>query len=1816
MRTVKTVWQRRHFKQSRKLGTGERRLRLEMLEQRTLLSVVSAALDPIKTNFLIYHPKGSDASSGTASPTGYTPDQIKTAYGINLITDGGVAQDGSAETIAVIDFYDDPAMVSSTSANFATSDLHQFDLMYNLPEPAGFFTKVDEHGGTNYPPADTANSANGSWAAEISMDVEWAHAIAPGAKIILIEADPNSDLSVPLTYAKSCGAEVVSMSWGWGGSGYEFGGETAYDSYFSSPSGYGITWLAASGDSGAPADYPPNSPNVVAVGGTTLNLSGSGTYVSETGWSGSGGGLSVYESQPSYQQGLIIHNGSSTISANGMRATPDVSFDADPNTGVPVYDSYDFGSSTPWTQEGGTSFSCPAWASLVAIADEIRANHGLTSLDGATQTLPYLYDLYAKKPSDFHDITSGNNTGSDPGYGAGPGYDLVTGIGTPKADSLIYDLADIPLPTTVVTNTNDSGPGSLRQAILDANASGAAANEIDFNIPGSGVQVIQLLSALPVVNHPLVINGYSQPGASPNTLTTGDNAVLLIELDGAQAGSANGLSITSGGCTIEGLVIDQFAKNGIAIGDGGGNLIVGNFIGTDPSGAAPLGNGGYGVLVANNSANNRIGTDSASGDVADRNIISGNLGGGVELAGLSQSNVVTPATPENVSPTALDAYVAAPDPSYSYTLVSTINGAGYTAYIYNMVSQTWNPDGYVLTNSDSNPVWHHWLQVIVPTNLNTSISTAFLYISGGSTSTSPPTSADSTTAAVAVATGTVSVYLPDVPNEPLQFVDEPFDHTEDQIVAYSFDKYLRTGESDWIAYLPMVNSVIKAMDTVQAVVPGLTGNQVSVSHFVLTGASKRGWTTQLATAVDPKARVVAMIPAVADLSDLGQQMEYQHEFYQGVTSAIDQGYTIELEDYLHYNVISRINTPQGQDLLAIVDPAAYKGRATMSVPKFYLDGTQDEFFVPGSALFYINDMSGPTYLRYVENADHGLNTDAVQDDANFYAAVVEGVNLPSYTWSIGNDGHTITLNTSTAPTQVQLWQATNPTDRDFRAYLQPTTPTWTSTVLTDQGGGSYVGNVSTPASGATGAMIKVTYTINGLQLSFSTPVTVVSAAQSTSNTVQGNYIGANAGGTAAVGNGGDGVHVDNAAGAVVAGNVIADNSGNGVTITGSGAIDNRIQGNAIYSNAAGIILQNGGNRSQNPPTLSSVQAGSATKVSGSLTSTPNTTFTLDFYASPSADAAGNAEGKQYLGSTSVTTSGSGVANFSVTLAAATTAGELFTATATDPNGNTSEFSAGLATISPLTVTINKAASQADPTNAASISFAVVFSETVTNFNGGEVDLSASTTPGTLVAVVTGSGTTYSVTVSGMTGNGLVIDSIDAGVVQDAAGNGNSASTSTDNSVRYDTGPTVSSVVVVVSQGLMTWNLQSPYGLAGTSLSVDGAAVWTIYGPYADPSGGVDYAGVFGSLPAGSHSYTITATDSFGISSQLSGTIAVGPTISSIVVASSASPPVITCRASDSTGITSLTMTVDGASLLIAGPYGTKYAGNYAGLLGALPDGVHQYVIAATDAEGASTSVTGTFTTAARAGDWPTISNIVVATWQSPPVITWTVTDNVGVRITTIAVDGSYLPIYGPYGNRYAGNYAGVMSTLSSGSHSYVINATNAQGISTSASGTFTVEPLLVSAANPPLAAAASLQSSQLTPIVAEAQRRLTAALGTQTTAGLGGVSVQLADLPGGMLGETVGKTIFIDRDAAGYGWFADPTAGDNTEFSEPLGPDTLAAAPGAAAAGRVDLLTAVMHEMGHVLGYRDDQSGDLMNATLPLGVRRIVALDEVFARFS
>lgn len=290
-------------------------------------------------------------------------------------------------TIAIVDAYDLPT---------AQNDLNVFSSTFGLPSCTtanGCFQKVNQTGGTSYP------KYNSGWGLEIALDIEWAHAIAPGAKILLVEASSNSfsNLLAAEDYA-SAHATYVSNSWG----GSEFSGETSYDSHFSRS---GVSFFVSAGDAGLPAEYPSSSAKVISVGGTLLTFNSDGSLASETGWSNGGGGCSLYETATTSQSAFASY---SQVNCGGKRATPDVSLDADPNSGAAIYDSSKYYGQSGWYQVGGTSLSSPMWAARSADS-------------GSLVNSAYVYGSNIS----FRDITSGNN-----GSPCLPGYDLCTGRGS------------------------------------------------------------------------------------------------------------------------------------------------------------------------------------------------------------------------------------------------------------------------------------------------------------------------------------------------------------------------------------------------------------------------------------------------------------------------------------------------------------------------------------------------------------------------------------------------------------------------------------------------------------------------------------------------------------------------------------------------------------------------------------------------------------------------------------------------------------------------------------------------------------------------------------------------------------------------------------------------------------------------------------------------------------------------------------------------------------------------------------------------------------------------------------------------------------------------------------------------------------------------------------------------------------------------------------------------------------------------------------------------------------------------------------------
>ena len=328
------------------------------------------------SNFKASPPLHVYAATGK-NPVGMTPSEIKSLYGL--------PKDGGHGTIAIVGAYYDASI---------ESDLAAFDAEFKLP------ACTTQNGCFERHMMSAKESSNSGWAYETTLDVEWAHAIAPEAKILLVEAPTPSGANLvnAIDYVDSrAGIVSVSMSFG----GPEFPEETTLDSHFKSKSG--AVFFASSGDNGAGVSWPAASPNVVGVGGTTLSLNGS-----ETAWAGSGGGVSAYEKAPAYQADYSIPK------AGGMRAVPDVAYDADPATGFPIVRG------GVWHTVGGTSAGAPQWAAIVALGS------------GASDADFYSDKAGSSATSYFRDITSGQN--GDCGYfcTARKHYDYVTGLGTPK----------------------------------------------------------------------------------------------------------------------------------------------------------------------------------------------------------------------------------------------------------------------------------------------------------------------------------------------------------------------------------------------------------------------------------------------------------------------------------------------------------------------------------------------------------------------------------------------------------------------------------------------------------------------------------------------------------------------------------------------------------------------------------------------------------------------------------------------------------------------------------------------------------------------------------------------------------------------------------------------------------------------------------------------------------------------------------------------------------------------------------------------------------------------------------------------------------------------------------------------------------------------------------------------------------------------------------------------------------------------------------------------------------------------------------------
>jgi len=425
--------------------------------------------------------------------------------------------------------------------------------------------------------------------------------------------------------------------------------------------------------------------------------------------------------------------------------------------------------------------------------------------------------------------------------------------------------------------------------------------------------------------------------------------------------------------------------------------------------------------------------------------------------------------------TALDRYVAQRDAVYGWKLVNTIPGDGYKTFVLELTSQQWRTAKDV-----DRSVWKHWLAITRPDKLST--NKAMLYIGGGNNNNPPPSKPSERSLRIATEIGSVAAELFMVPNQPLHFTDSPDKaRSEDDIIAYTRVKHFATKDDTWLVRLAMVKSGVRAMDAIQEFMASDAGGKIKIDQFVVAGGSKRGWTTWLVGAVDD--RVAAIVPIVIDALNSEAITRHHFEAYGFFSSA--------LNDYVRHGLFpNKIGTPEYRAALKIEDPYEYRDRPRLRMPKYMINASGDQFFLPDGSQFYYNDLAEEKHLRYVPNAKHNLEgSDATDSILAFYQAIVTGKPRPRFTWKKQKDG-SIVVNAADRPAEVNLWQATNPEARDFR--VDTIGKAYRSTPLKESSRGVYEAKVAKPEKGFTAFFVELLYPGPGkYPFKFTTEVSVV-----------------------------------------------------------------------------------------------------------------------------------------------------------------------------------------------------------------------------------------------------------------------------------------------------------------------------------------------------------------------------------------------------------------------------------------------------------------------------------------------------------------------------------------------------------------------------------------------------------------------------------------------------------------------------------------------------------------------------------------------------
>ncbi|MEQ8851313.1 PhoPQ-activated protein PqaA family protein [Gimesia sp.] len=426
-------------------------------------------------------------------------------------------------------------------------------------------------------------------------------------------------------------------------------------------------------------------------------------------------------------------------------------------------------------------------------------------------------------------------------------------------------------------------------------------------------------------------------------------------------------------------------------------------------------------------------------------------------------NLVLPAA-ENVNlrtrpveakevPEAFFNYIQKEEPEYKWEIHDSLSHDGVTAYPVELTSQTWQ--GHT---------WKHWLYIFEPDQVRIN-NKVLLFVTGGSNGSRPNEKRLKPAFLLAKTTGARIALLTQVPNQPL------FDgKKEDDLITETWLQYLKTGDENWPLLFPMAKSAVKAMDAIQEI--AREHRNIEIDGFVITGASKRGWTSWLTPVVDK--RIIATAPIVIDTLNFRKQMKHQ--------IATWGKYSVQIIDYTSKGlIVEGVESPREKHLRLMMDPYTYRHQLTL--PKLLVNGTNDPYWVVDAMKFYWSDLVGPKYILQVPNAGHDLGNGveyALQTIAAFFIHAATGQELPNISWDNSND-YELTLTCDSKPTRVRIWSAYSD-DKDFRDAQ------WSSQDVAPEDNG-YLAEINKPDKGHVAYYMEAIYHINNIPYSLCTITT-------------------------------------------------------------------------------------------------------------------------------------------------------------------------------------------------------------------------------------------------------------------------------------------------------------------------------------------------------------------------------------------------------------------------------------------------------------------------------------------------------------------------------------------------------------------------------------------------------------------------------------------------------------------------------------------------------------------------------------------------------